>query len=61
MRERDIDQRKFANEESDKDDVELDGNNQLDLDSEYNDDNLESDLELLSNSEDRAGSAEDFQ
>ena len=41
--------------------VELDGNNQLDLDldSEHNDDNLESDL--LSESEDRAGSAEEFQ
>ena len=41
-------------------DVELDGNNQLDLDLEleHNDDDLESDL--LSDSEDRAGSAEEF-
>ena len=39
----------------------MDGNEQLDLDldSEDNDDNLESDL--LSDSEDRAGSAEKFQ
>ena len=40
-------------------DVELDGNEQTDLDSEHNDDDLESDL--LSDSEDRAGSAEEFQ
>ena len=64
MREREIDQRKFVDEEGDIDDesgVELDGNDQvdLDLDSEHNDHNLESDL--LSDSEDRAGSAEDFQ
>ena len=42
----------------DESDVKLDGNNQLDLDLEHNDD-LESDL--LSDSEDRAGSAEEFQ
>ena len=42
----------------DESDVELDGNDQLDLDSEHND-NLESDL--LSDSEDRAGSAEKLQ
>ena len=44
----------------DESDVELDGNDQLDLDldSEHNDDDLESDL--LSDSEDRAGSAEEF-
>ena len=43
-----------------KSDVELDGNDwlDLDLDSEHND-NFESDL--LSESEDRAGSAEEFQ
>ena len=43
-----------------KSDVELDGNNQLDLDldSEHNDD-LESDL--LSDSKYRAGCAEEFQ
>ena len=42
-------------------DVELDGNDQLDLelDSEHNDGDLESDY--LSDSEDRAGSAEKFQ
>ena len=58
MRERLIDQRKFVDDESD---VALDGNDQLnlDLDSEHNDDDLE--LDLLSDSEDRAGSAEDFQ
>ena len=56
--------REFANEGKgdvdDESDVELDGNDQLDLDldSEHNDDDLESDL--LSDSEDRAGSAEDF-
>ena len=64
MREREIDQRKFVDEEGDIDDesdVELDGNDQLDLDLdlEHNYDDLESDL--LSDSEDRAGSAEDFQ
>ena len=37
----------------------MDVNDQLDLDSEHNDDDLESDL--LSDSEDRAGSAEEFQ
>ena len=61
MREREIDQRKFVDEEGDLDDeidVELDGKDQLDLDSEHNDYNLESDL--LSDSEDRACSAEDF-
>ena len=44
----------------DESDAKLDGNNQLDLDldSEHNDGVLESDL--LSDSEDRAGSAEDF-
>ena len=54
----------FEDEEgdiSDESDVELDGNNQLDLDldSEHNDDDLESDL--LSDSEDGAGSTEEFQ
>ena len=61
-REREINQMKFVDEEGDIDDesdVELDGNDQLDLDSEHNDDDLKSDL--LSDSEDRAGSAEDFQ
>ena len=54
----------FVDEEKsdgeDESDVGLDGNNQLDLDldSEHNDDDLESDL--LSDSEDRAGSAEEF-
>ena len=52
----------FVDEEEgdidDESDVELDGNDQLDLDSEHNDD-LES--YLLSDSEDRAGSAEEFQ
>ena len=57
MTEREIDQRKFVDEEGDIDDesdVELDGNDQLDLDldSEHNDDHLESDL--LSDSQDRA-------
>ena len=43
----------------DESEVELDGNDQLnfDLDSEYNYD----DLDLLSDLEDRAGSAEEFQ
>ena len=42
-------------------DVKLDGNDQLDLDLDldHNDKDLES--HLLSNSEDRAGSAEEFQ
>ena len=39
--------------------VELDGNDQLDLDWEHTDVDLEPDL--LSDSEDRAGSAEEFQ
>ena len=44
----------------DESDVELDVNNQLDLDldSEHDDDGLESDL--LSDSEDRTGSAEEI-
>ena len=44
----------------DESDVELDGNDQLDLDlyPEHND-NLE--LDLLSDTENRAGSAEEFQ
>ena len=56
--------REFVDEEKgdvdDESDVELDGNNQLDLDlnSEHNDDDLESDL--LSDSEDRAGFAEEI-
>ena len=37
----------------------MDGNDHLDLDSEHNDADLESDL--LSRTEDRAGSTEDFQ
>ena len=81
MREREIDLRTFVDEEEGdidyESDVELDGNDQLDLDldSEHNDDDLESDLlsdsedragsaeesDLLSDSEDRAGSAEEFQ
>ena len=62
MREREIDQRKFVDEKSDTDnesDVELDWNDHLDLISVHNYDDLESDL--LSDSEDTAGSAEDFQ
>ena len=61
-RERDLGM--FADEEEgdidDENDIELDGNDQLDLDldSEHNDD-LEPDL--LSDSEDRAGCAEEFQ
>ena len=45
----------------DESDVELDGNDQLDLDLdfEHNEDDLESDL--LSDLEDRSGSAEEFQ
>ena len=60
-----ISSREFADEGKgdvdDESDVELDGNDQLDLDLdfEHNDDDLESDL--LSDSEDRAGSAEEFQ
>ena len=54
--------KEFVDEEKgdvdDESDVELDGNNHLDLDSEHNDDDLESDL--LSDSEDRAGSAEEI-
>ena len=56
--------REFVDEEKgdvdDESDVELDGNNQLDLDldSEHNDDDLESDL--LSDSENRTGSAEEI-
>ena len=56
--------REFVDEEKgdvdDESDVELDGNNQLDLDLdlEHNDNDLESDL--LSDSEDRAGSAEEI-
>ena len=56
--------REFADEGKgdvdDESDVELDGNDQLDLDldSEHNHDDLESGL--LSDSEDRAGSAEEF-
>ena len=63
--EREIDLGRFVDEtEGDMDDesyVELDGKAQLDLDldSEHNDDNLESDL--LSDSEDRAGSLKEFQ
>ena len=63
-----IDQRKFVDKEGlilvidEKSDVELDGNDllDLDLDAQHNGDNLESDLDLLSDSEDRVGSAEDF-
>ena len=55
---------KFVDEGGDMDDesdVELDGNYQLDLDldSEHNDDDLES--HLLFDSGDRVGSPEDFQ
>ena len=53
----------FVDEEEgdidDDTDAELDGNDQLDLDLEHNDDNLDSDQ--LSDSEDRAGSAGEFQ
>ena len=43
--------------------VELDGNIQLDLDldSEHSDNDHDLDSDLLSDSEDRAGSAEEFQ
>ena len=58
--EREVDLGTFVDEEEgdidDESDVELD----LDLDSEHNDDDLESDS-LLSDSVDRAGSAEEFQ
>ena len=63
--ERDVDLGTFVDEEEgdidDNSDVELDGNAQLDLDldSGYNDNYLE--LDLLSDLEDRAGSAEEFQ
>ena len=61
---REIDIWTFVDEKGDINDLsdaELDGNAQLDLDidSEHNDDNSESDL--LSDSVDRAGSAEEFQ
>ena len=62
--EREIDIWTFVDEEEgdivDESNAEFDGNNQLDrdLDSEHNDDDFESDL--LSDSEDRAGSAEEF-
>ena len=57
-------ERKFVYEEGDigdESDVELDGNDQLDLDldSEHSANDRESDL--LSDSKDRARSAEDFQ
>ena len=58
--EREVDLGTFVDQEEgdidDESDVELD----LDLDSEHNDDDLESDS-LLSDSVDRAGSAEEFQ
>ena len=63
--ETEIDLGTFVDEEEgdldDESDVELDGNDQLDLDldSQHNDNNLGSDL--FSDSEDRAGSAEEFQ
>ena len=57
---REVDLGTFVDQEEgdidDESDVELD----LDLDSEHNDDDLESDS-LLSDSVDRAGSAEEFQ
>ena len=55
-------QRKFVDEEGDIDyesGIELDGNVQLDLDLDL--ENNDDDLDLLSDSEDKAGSAEDFQ
>ena len=62
-RERERDLGTFVDEEEgdidDEMDVKLDGNDHLDLDSEHNDDDIESDL--ISDSEDRAGSAEEFQ
>ena len=60
-RDRSRDVCRSVDEEDDETDVELDGNDQLDLglDSEHNDGDLKSDL--LSDSEDRAGSAEEFQ
>ena len=59
--EREIELGTFVDEEEGDVDDERDLNNQLDLDLdlEQNDDNLESDL--LSDSEDRAGSAKEFQ
>ena len=63
MRERQIDLGMFVEKKEgdvdDKSDVELDGNDQLDLDLEQNDNDLESDL--LSDSEDSAENAEEFQ
>ena len=66
MKERDIDIGMFVDEEGDiedESDVEFDWNDQLDLeldlDSEHNDNDVESDL--FSASEDRPGSAEEFQ
>ena len=60
--EREVDLGTFVDQEEgdidDESDVELDLD--LDLDSEHNDDDLESDR-LLSDSVDRAGSAEEFQ
>ena len=60
--EREIDLGTFVDEEEgdidDESDVDLDGNDQLDLETEQDDD-LES--YLLSDSKDRAGSAEEFQ
>ena len=60
--ERETDLGTFVDEEegniNGENDVELDGNGHLDLDSEHNDD-LESDL--LSDPEEGAGSAEEFQ
>ena len=60
--EREINLAPFVDDEEgdidDESDVELDGNDHLDLVSEHND-NLESDL--LSDTEDRYGSAEEFQ
>ena len=62
--ERERDLRTFVDEEEgdidDESDVELDLDLDLDLDSEQNDEDLESDS-LLSDSVDRAGSAEEFQ
>ena len=60
-REVDLDLGTFVDEEEgdidDESDVEFD----LDLDSEHNDDDLKPDKSLLSDSVDRAGSAEEFQ
>ena len=63
-REREIDLGTFVDEEEgdldDESDVELDGNYQrdLNLDSEHNDYDIESDL--FSDSDDKAGSAEEY-